>query len=65
MKKLSRVQQEQMIIDVMCRIEEISDDELDEIYDELDDEYRDKLDDEIRQFADNAVGDPSWRCDDD
>lgn len=64
MDELSRVQQEQMILDVMSRIEEISDDELDEIRNELDDEYRDKLDDAIQQFADDAVGDSSWRRDD-
>lgn len=48
--------------DATSRIEEIDSDEWDEVYDSASDLGKQAMDQAANDFADNAIGDTSWRC---
>jgi len=64
-KGLSRIQQEQIVIELACGIETMSDDEFEALYNELDIEYQLQVDQDVREFGNNAVGDEHYNPDED
>jgi uncharacterized NAD-dependent epimerase/dehydratase family protein len=62
-KKLTKVQQEQMVVEIACNMETMSEEEFDYLYNQLDVDYQMQVDDDVREFADNAVGDEHWDSD--
>lgn len=63
MPKLSRWEQEELVVELICGIETIDEDEWEEKYDMLSPRNQAKVDEASLKFADNAVGSSSWRSD--
>ena len=63
MGKLSKRDQDQIVVQLAVNIETLSEEEFDELYDQLDVDHQMEVDADVRQFADNAVGDEHWDSD--
>jgi hypothetical protein len=56
----------QDLVDQLTDFEEpMDDDEWEELYEQLDPNEKAEVDEAVQDFADNAVGHPSWRTDED
>ena len=52
---------ENTVVELACGIETMDEDEYEAKYNSLPKKYRDQVDENEAQFADDAVGDSSWR----
>jgi hypothetical protein len=59
--KLSKAEQDQMVVDLDPNMDE---EEYAEIYDQLDAEHQLQADQDMRNFANNAIGSDTWDSDD-
>ena len=62
MPKLSRLEQEELVVELICGMEAMDMDEWKKKYDMLSPKNQAKVDEASLEFADNAVG-SSWRSD--
>lgn len=58
---LSDDEQDEIVTTLAVEVETLTDDEYEELYEQLDDYHKDLADDQLREWADDAVGDSSWR----
>ena len=63
MPKLSRLEQEELVVELICGMETMDEDEWEEKYDMLSPRNQAKVDEATLDFADSAVGSSSWRSD--
>lgn len=60
-----RLEHEEIYNDLCVNVETMDENEWNEKYDSLPKNWQLKVDESMREFADNAIGDPSWRWGDD
>ena len=63
MPKLSRWEQEEVVMDLICGFDTMDEDEFEEKYEMLSERNKQRVDDAALEFADNAIGSTSWRSD--
>lgn len=63
MRKLSKLAQDNLVVDLLCAIETMDSDEFESKYNMLDIDHQIEVDDGVRNFADDAVGCDWWDCD--
>lgn len=63
MTKLSKAEQDQIVVQLAVEIETLTEEEFDDLYEQLDAEHQMEVRQNIREFADNAVGSPNWDSD--
>ena len=61
-KKLSKIQQEQIVVDLTVEMETMDENEFEDLYNQLDIEHQMQVDQAASGFADNAIGSSSWRA---
>jgi hypothetical protein len=64
-QELTPDQQDGLVGDLVESLDgmKLDEDDFEALYDQLDADHQREVDDAVRDFADNAVGDPSWRAD--
>lgn len=63
MSRLSKIEQEELVVELCCNMETMDEDEYEEKKGMLSSKYRQEVEDAELDFADGAVGDSSWRSD--
>ena len=63
-KKLTQVQQAQLVIEITTSLDSMDYEEIEPLLEDLDVEHQLQVSDAIREFADNAVGSEHWDSDD-
>lgn len=63
MARLSKYEQENLVVELCSNRETMDEDEYEEKYLSLSPKYQRQVDESNLEFADNAVGDASWRSD--
>ena len=63
MPRLSKLEQEELVVELICEMETMDMDEWEEKYDMLNPKNQARVDEASLEFADNAVGCSSWRSD--
>lgn len=64
MGRLSKAEQDQIVVDLAVGVESLDDDEFEELYDQLDVKHQIEVDQNLREFANGAVGSDTWDSDD-
>lgn len=63
MTKLSKAEQDQIVVELAVGVETLPQEEFDDLYQQLDVDHQIEADQNLRNFADTAVGDPNWDAD--
>lgn len=63
MRKLSKLAQDNLVVDLLCAIETMDSDEFESKFNMLDIDHQIEVDEGVRNFADGAVGCDWWDCD--
>ena len=58
---MDRYEQDNLVVELCCEVESMDSDEWEVKYESLDIEHQMEVDESMEQFADDAIGDSSWR----
>ena len=58
---MDRYEQDNLVVELSCEVETMDSDEWEGKYELLDAEHQMEVDESMEQFADDAIGDSSWR----
>ena len=62
-KKMRKCEQEEMVVELLCGIETMDEDEWEGKYNLLSPEYQERVYEGTLQFANDAIGSDMWRSD--
>lgn len=61
MARLSKYEQDEIVVELSTHIEEMDEEEWDAKYNQLDSRHKNAVDEDVAAFADNAIGSSIWR----